>query len=109
MRDNHIGDWGTQFGMLLLGWKTELNRDASTPIHSAKWSAFTNCARALHRRSSDARRRHGGELVKLQSGDEENLGIWREMKRLSQAQFDTIYGRLGVRFDVTLGESFYNP
>ncbi|HAB16264.1 MAG TPA: arginine--tRNA ligase [Verrucomicrobiales bacterium] len=49
------------------------------------------------------------ELVKLQSGDPENLSIWREMTRLSQAQFDTIYGRLGVRFDHTLGESFYNP
>ena len=49
------------------------------------------------------------ELVKLQSGDEENLGIWREMIRLSQVQFDTIYARLGIRFDITLGESFYNP
>src|SRR5437763_8831090 len=49
------------------------------------------------------------ELVKLQRGDEENLRIWREMIALSQAQFDTIYGRLGVKFDHTLGESFYNP
>jgi arginyl-tRNA synthetase len=49
------------------------------------------------------------ELVKLQAGDEENLAIWREMIRLSQTQFDAIYGRLGIRFDVTLGESFYNP
>ena len=42
------------------------------------------------------------------AGDEENLRIWHEMIRLSQTQFDTIYGRLGVKFDVTLGESFYN-
>jgi arginyl-tRNA synthetase len=49
------------------------------------------------------------ELLKLQSGDEENLAIWREMQRLSQVQFETIYQRLGVRFDATLGESFYNP
>ena len=49
------------------------------------------------------------ELVKLQDGDAENLALWHEMIRLSQAQFDTIYGRLGVKFDVTLGESFYNP
>src|SRR5690606_6900966 len=48
------------------------------------------------------------ELVKLQAGDEDNLAIWREMIRLSQAQFDSIYSRLGIRFDVTLGESFYN-
>jgi arginyl-tRNA synthetase len=49
------------------------------------------------------------ELVKLQSGDGENLRLWREMLTLSQMQFDTIYSRLGVKFDETLGESFYNP
>jgi arginyl-tRNA synthetase len=49
------------------------------------------------------------ELVKLQNGDPENLGIWQEMIRLSRAHFDAIYQRLGVSFDHTLGESFYNP
>jgi arginyl-tRNA synthetase len=49
------------------------------------------------------------ELVKLQGGDEENLRIWHEMIALSQKQFDTIYARLGVKFDHALGESFYNP
>ena len=49
------------------------------------------------------------ELVKLQGGDAETLRIWREMIALSQKQFDTIYGRLSVKFDHTLGESFYNP
>ncbi len=49
------------------------------------------------------------ELVKLQSGDEENLRIWREMVQLSQVQFNSVYGRLGVQFDFALGESFYNP
>ena len=49
------------------------------------------------------------ELVKLQGGDAENLRIWREMIALSQKQFDTIYARLGVKFDHALGESFYNP
>ena len=48
-------------------------------------------------------------VVRLQGGDAENLAIWREMIVLSQHQFDTIYGRLGVMFDFTLGESFYNP
>ena len=48
------------------------------------------------------------ELVKLQDGDAENLAIWHEMIDLSRHQFDEIYGRLGVEFDETLGESFYN-
>jgi arginyl-tRNA synthetase len=49
------------------------------------------------------------ELVKLQNGDPENLAIWKEMIALSRAEFDRIYRRLGVMFDHTLGESFYNP
>src|SRR5271165_3725986 len=49
------------------------------------------------------------ELVKLQGGDAESLAIWREMIAYSQAQFETIYSRLGVKFDHTLGESFYQP
>ena len=48
------------------------------------------------------------ELVKLQQGDEENLSIWKRMTALSQQQFDHVYGRLGIEFDKTLGESFYN-
>ena len=48
------------------------------------------------------------ELVNLQSGDTENLKIWREMIALSEKQFDEIYSRLGVKFDQMLGESFYN-
>jgi arginyl-tRNA synthetase len=49
------------------------------------------------------------ETAKLQSGDEENLAIWEKLRELSQQQFDEIYGRLGIQFDHTLGESFYNP
>jgi arginyl-tRNA synthetase len=49
------------------------------------------------------------ELVRLQAGDADNLSIWREMIALSQKQFDAIYARLGVKFDLALGESFYNP
>jgi len=109
IRDNHIGDWGTQFGMLLLGWKTELSRDALAADALGEMERIYKLISA--RCDSDpatleAARR---ELVKLQDGDAENLALWHEMQRLSQAQFDSIYGRLGVVFDVTLGESFYNP
>ena len=110
VRDNHIGDWGTQFGMLLVGWKTELDRDAlaADPLGEMERIYKLISARCKEdpRHAASARAQ---ELVKLQAGDAENLALWHEMNRLSQAQFDTIYGRLGVRFDVTLGESFYNP
>jgi arginyl-tRNA synthetase len=103
--DNHIGDWGTQFGMLIVGWKCHLDRAA------LQADAIAEMERLYKRVNSDpalveeARQ----ELVKLQRGDSENLAIWREMIALSQSQFDTIYRRLGIRFDHTLGESFYNP
>ena len=112
VRDNHIGDWGTQFGMLLVGWKTDLDRAALAADPLAEMERIyklinARCKEDPPTHSSRARARQ--ELVKLQSGDAENLAIWREMIRLSQVQFDTIYSRLGVKFDVTLGESFYNP
>ena len=102
--DNHIGDWGTQFGMLLLGWKTQLDEAAleKDPISELeRLYKFINSDESLR---DDAR----AELVKLQRGDEENLSIWKRMAALSQQQFDHVYGRLGIEFDRTLGESFYN-
>lgn len=107
--DNHIGDWGTQFGKLLLGWKqildrAALERDAIAELERLYKVINAECD-ANPSRLEEAKQ----ELVKLQAGDAENTEIWKEMIRLSQVQFDTIYGRLGVKFDETLGESFYNP
>lgn len=106
--DNHIGDWGTQFGKLLLGWKeildrAALERDAITELERL-YKVINAACDADPQRLEAAKH----ELVKLQAGDAENLAIWKEMTRLSQVQFDAIYSRLGVKFDVTLGESFYN-
>ena len=107
--DNHIGDWGTQFGKLLVGWKTILNRDAlnADPITEMErlYKTINSEADADPAVLEKARQ----ELVNLQNGDEENLAIWREMIALSQVQFDTMYNRLGTKFDHTYGESFYNP
>jgi arginyl-tRNA synthetase len=109
VRDNHIGDWGTQFGMLLVGWKTDLNREALAAEPIAEMERLYKKISALCKEDESVQQAARAELVKLQSGDGENLAIWKEMIRLSQTQFDSIYQRLGVRFDVTLGESFYNP
>jgi arginyl-tRNA synthetase len=107
--DNHVGDWGTQFGMLLLGWKTRLDRAAleQAPVPELeRMYRDVNAACASDAGMLDRARQ---ELVKLQAGNTENLQIWDQMRRLSQIEFDQIYTRLGVRFDHTLGESFYNP
>lgn len=108
IRDNHIGDWGTQFGMLLLGFKTELNRAALEQDALLEMERIYKLISARCKEDPDVREKARQELVKLQDGNEENLALWNEMQRLSQRQFDEIYGRLDIRFDVTLGESFYN-
>ena len=107
--DNHIGDWGTQFGKLLLGWKQALDRAALERDAIAELERLYKVINAECDADPARLEAAKAELVKLQAGDPENLGIWREMIRLSQVQFDTIYGRLGVKFDHALGESFYNP
>jgi arginyl-tRNA synthetase len=112
--DNHLGDWGTQFGMLLVGWKAELNKEALAKDPIAEMDRIyrlinPKCDPDKPEFDAAIRDRARAELVRLQSGDAENLGIWREMIRLSQTQFDAIYARLGVKFDYVLGESFYNP
>jgi len=107
--DNHIGDWGTQFGMLLLGWKTILDQTALKADAIAELERVYKTINERCKADPQNLELAKQELVKLQGGDAEILRIWHEMIRLSQVQFDTIYGRLGVKFDVTLGESFYNP
>lgn len=106
--DNHIGDWGTQFGKLLVGWKEQLDTAA---LQADPLSEMERLYRLINHQCETETAildRAREELVKLQSGDEENRRIWEEMISLSRKQFDEIYGRLDVKFDHTLGESFYN-
>jgi arginyl-tRNA synthetase len=107
--DNHIGDWGTQFGKLLVGWKELLDRAALDRDPIAEMERLYKTVNAECDADPSRLEQARQELVKLQAGDADNLAIWREMIRLSQVQFDKIYGRLGVKFDHALGESFYNP
>jgi len=107
--DNHIGDWGTQFGKLLVGWKGSLDRAALQQDPIGEMERLYKTVNAASEADPAMLEQARQELVKLQRGDPENLGIWREMIELSQAQFDAIYSRLGIQFDHTLGESFYNP
>jgi arginyl-tRNA synthetase len=106
--DNHLGDWGTQFGKVIYGWK-------NAPIDHAALAAgplgelvrVYQWANALAETDAGAHAvRH--ELARLQSGDPENLAIWQTCVDLSRAELDKIYARLEVRFDHQFGESFFN-
>ena len=107
--DNHLGDWGTQFGMLLAAWKRGLDAAALKADPIAEMERLYKQIAAECKANPATLESARQELVKLQGGDDENLRIWREMIALSRVQFDTIYQRLGVAFDHTLGESYYHP
>jgi arginyl-tRNA synthetase len=134
--DNHLGDWGTQFGMMIFAWKIEKffeNDPGLLPDPTAELERVYKLVNDACKGKPEAlkyiRSRfpyeidleldkiepEGAldwarrELVKLQSGDKENLEIWERLIAISKKQFETIYNRLGVTFDHTLGESFYNP
>lgn len=108
IRDNHIGDWGTQFGMVLWAWKKELNEEA---LGQEPLKELLRLYR-LGSRSSKGEEAIAdlcrAELVKLQAGDEENTAIWQRCIELSKKGLNEIYDRLDVSFDHWLGESFYN-
>ena len=108
IRDNHLGDWGTQFGMLLLAIKREgVNLDDLGDEPIARLEDLYRMGNALTKEDESALTEAREELVKLQKGDQENLGLWQKIRDLSMDSFERIYDLLGVRFDHAHGESFY--
>ena len=107
--DNHLGDWGTQFGILIKGYReclTDAERENLTVANLEKCYVLS-AARAKEEDGvwKDACR---AELVKLQQGDAENLALWKRFIDISIGEFERMYRRLGVKFDTYRGESYYN-
>ena len=108
IRDNHIGDWGTQFGMVIWGWKNLLDRQSleRDPIAElVRIYKETNERAATDPAVRESARQ---ELVKLQAGDPENFSIWKETVDLSLKEFERVYQLLDIHYDIQRGESFYN-
>jgi arginyl-tRNA synthetase len=106
--DNHVGDWGTQFGMLIVGYRTLLDRDAYARDPLAEMERMYKAVQARAKTDPAVAASAREELVKLQKGDPENMALWQEFMAVSRRAFEQIYDRLHVRFDYWLGESFYN-
>ncbi len=108
IRDNHIGDWGTQFGKLIWAYRRHLDPAAlaADPLEEFErlYKVGNTAAEADPAVLAEAQQ----ELVKLQAGDAGSLAIWKRINDVSLAAFQEIYDRLGIRFDAMLGESFYN-
>ncbi len=108
IRDNHIGDWGTQFGMVIYGWKNLLDRQA---LQRNPLGEIVRIYRETNERSAtdpQVREACREELVKLQAGDKENTAIWNECAALSMQDFEHVYKLLDIHYDIQCGESFYN-
>ena len=108
IRDNHVGDWGTQFGMVIWGWKNLLDRQALQRNPLAEIVRIYKEANERVSRDPEVREACRQELVKLQAGDKENADIWNECVAFSMQDFERIYRLLDVRYDLQCGESFYH-
>ncbi len=106
--DNHIGDWGTQFGMILHGWKTLLDEDALARDPISELLRLYRDVNAATKADPAVLDTCKAELVKLQAGDAGNLAIWQRCVELSKQGLQRIYDRLDIHFDHWLGESFFN-
>lgn len=108
IRDNHLGDWGTQFGKLIYGYKRWADQAAlaADPIEELErvYKLGHGATPDDSPELEEARR----ELVALQNGDPANVALWKKFSEVSLAAFQQIYDRLGIKFDHNLGESFYN-
>jgi arginyl-tRNA synthetase len=106
--DNHLGDWGTQFGLIILGYREFANAEALKTAPVEELERIYVKSYNLSKEDETWRDRAKAELVKLQQGDKENLALWKKFIELTLREFSRIYKRLDVSFDLYRGESFYN-
>ena len=108
IRDNHIGDWGTQFGMVIYGWKNLLDRQA---LQRDPLAEIVRLYKETNERATadpQVREACRQELIKLQAGDRENLDIWNECVAFSMQDFEHVYELIDIHYDIQCGESFYH-
>ena len=104
---NYLGDWGTQFGKMIVAFKKWGNRDEINEGGIDKlvelYVKFHQTAEEDPALNDEAR----AEFHKLELGDEENIALWKWFIEISIAEYKKTYSQLGIEFDSYKGESFY--
>jgi arginyl-tRNA synthetase len=110
IRDNHLGDWGSQFGMILWGWKNHRDEPAYADDPVTELARLYRLAQDQVK-AGDAAVEEAArfETAKLHASDPENRGLWAQFMPYCLEALNAMYDRLGIEFDVELGESFYDP
>ncbi|RKM62837.1 arginine--tRNA ligase [Butyrivibrio sp. XB500-5] len=107
VRINHLGDWGTQFGKLIVAYKKWSSKEAVEEKGIEElldiYVKFNNEAKEHPELMDEAR----SWFVKMEEGDEDALAIWEWFKEISMIEFERVYKMLGMEFDSYTGESFY--
>ncbi len=110
--DNHVGDWGTQFGMIIFGLKNPKLlpvRTSTDAVESlSEFGSLYEQVNRLKEGNTEIAAAILTETAKLHSGDAENRRLWQDIRSRSLEEIKQTYDRLGVAFDETLGESFYD-
>jgi arginyl-tRNA synthetase len=116
--DNHLGDWGTQFGILLYGYKNHLDEAAFRADPLRELARLYVHVRSLFAKASDDDDEPANdpvadacrqETAKLHAGDPENRRLWEMFMPHCLEEIQAVYRRLDIHFDVQLGESYYQP
>jgi len=112
-RLNHVGDWGTQFGMLVEHLRSEypaaLNVETSQDVELGDLVALYKAAKQRFDVDDEFKTRSREAVVKLQAGDEESLAAWESLCAASRGEYQKIYHALNIEELEERGESFYNP
>ncbi|QQR90148.1 MAG: arginine--tRNA ligase [Myxococcales bacterium] len=103
--DNHLGDWGTQFGLLIAGLREFRDDEDLNDLNIEELEALYKQANDRGKNDTEFAAQARAELAKLQAGDSENLKIWQRFVEITRTELDRIYDRLGVSFDLWLGKA----
>lgn len=107
--DNHLGDWGTQFGYLLAAIEDAPSPPWDSPEPVTTMMRLYSDFYQASEEDPDKKTRARAWFRKLEEGDTWARSIWQKLVDISLEEFEVIYARLGIRFDTALGESWFEP